>query len=223
MIMRVHHLHLGILAAAVFLIAPVSARAATLFLAPATSQVSVGRTVDLAVMVNTMGVAMNAAEATLTFDPAALQVQSLTFDGSILDLRPQEPTFSNTSGDIKFSGVVLNPGYTGASGKLVTIHFKTISAGRWRVDFSDGRVLANDGYGTDILTGMFGAVITVGGAFSPEPNVSPSLSGSPQPTEQPGFGLWRPLIFGLPVIGWIIILIVLALLLWWLLHRRRKR
>ena len=72
---------------------------------------------------------MNAAEGTVSFSKDELSVVSLLKNGSIVNLWAQEPSFSNSAGSVDFSGIVLNPGYTGSAGKILTIAFKAKAEG----------------------------------------------------------------------------------------------
>jgi cohesin domain-containing protein len=152
---------IGVILAGALILAPFFASAATLFVSPATRQVSIGQTFSITVRVNTHGVAVNAIEGTLTFNPAVLQVVSLSKTGSIFDVHVQEPKFSNTAGTVQWAGVILNPGFNGESGNLLTVNFKEIALGTGQIAMISGAVLANDGSGTNVLTGMSGGTYTI--------------------------------------------------------------
>lgn len=150
-------------------LAPSSASAATLsFSEPATSY-SVGQTFSVGVYAGSSDQAMNAASGVISFPWDKLEVVSLSKTGSILSLWIQEPSFSNSAGTVSFEGVVPNPGYTGASGKILTITFKAKSVGTANLSFSSGSVLANDGTGTNILNGSRVAVVNIGAKSSLSP------------------------------------------------------
>ncbi len=136
-----------------------SALAATLSVSPGTGVYTAGQTFTARVVVNTSGANINAAEGTLSFKPGELSVVSVT-KGSIFNLWTAEPSFSNTAGTINFSGGTPT-GYTGTNGTVLSITFRTKGAGSPRVNFSNGSVLAADGRGTNVLTGMNGGTFTV--------------------------------------------------------------
>jgi hypothetical protein len=125
------------------------------------SSVKTGETFTATVYINTQGVAINNAEAELTFDPSALQVLSINTAGSIFSLWVQQPTFSNGAGTISFTGGVPNPGYTGASGKVFSISFKALKEGEASVTFDTASILSNDGSGTDVTNNLNPATISV--------------------------------------------------------------
>lgn len=109
-----------------------------------------GQTFSVRIMV-TSPQAVNAVSATLAFPRDLVQVTSVSKIGSILNLWVEEPSFSNSAGTVSLEGVVPNPGFVGASGPVVTVNFKVVAPGMANLKFSAGSLLANDGYGTNIL------------------------------------------------------------------------
>jgi hypothetical protein len=69
-------------------------------------------------------------------------------------------------------GVALNPGFSGASGKVITVTFKAKQAGNININVKSGSVLANDGNATNV-TGTLGSafVIVTEAQETPEPQV----------------------------------------------------
>ena len=145
-----------------------SSSAATLSVSPGTGVYTAGQTFTARVVVNTSGENINAAEGTLSFKPGELSVVQVS-KGSIFNLWTAEPSFSNSAGTISFSGGTPT-GYTGSSGSVLSVTFRTKGAGNPKVSFSNGAVLAADGRGTNVLTSMNGGSFTVASAeVSPEP------------------------------------------------------
>lgn len=134
--------------------------AASLAITPNTGVYTSNGTFTAKVVVNTDGQAVNAAEGTISFNPRELSVVSINRSGSIFSLWVAEPTFSNAAGTINFSGG-LPSGYSGTTGNIMTVTFRAAGAGTTKVNFKNGSVLANDGRGTNILTGMNGANFTI--------------------------------------------------------------
>ena len=159
------------LVAAIALILPGGAFAssASLYLSPNSSEIAVGESVTVGVYVSSTDVAMNAASGIVSFPKDKLQVTSVSSGGSIIDLFVTDPSYSNGAGTVRFEGITLNPGYTGSSGKLISISFLALAPGEALLSFDSGSVLANDGEGTSILSGLGTAQITIGGE-----EVSPS-------------------------------------------------
>jgi hypothetical protein len=138
-----------------------TAEAASLNLNPAAKAISIGGEFAVSVVVNSAGQNMNAASGVVSFPSDKLQVVSLSKSGSIFSLWVQEPSFSNAAGTVNFEGIVLNPGFTGSGGKIITINFKSKSAGEANIVFSSGEILANDGKGTNILGKLGGSLISI--------------------------------------------------------------
>lgn len=148
--------------------------AASLYLSPASSSVSVGNIFSIKVMVNTSGKVINNAEANIQFPTDMLEVVSVTKSSSVFSLWVEEPSFSNYTGNIVFNGGVPNPGFNGSNGYISTITFKAKKPGTASVLFSDGAVRENDGLGTDILTSKISSNIQI-----VSPVVAPVVTTTP--------------------------------------------
>src|SRR3989338_1651970 len=144
-------------------------QAATLNFSPPSGSYNVGSTFSVNVSVESADQAMNAASGVVSFPWDKLEIVSISKTGSIFSLWPAEPSFSNSAGTVSFEGIVLNPGYMGASGKILTITFRARSAGQANLSFSSGSVLANDGTGANILNGLRVAVFTLTSAGETPP------------------------------------------------------
>jgi len=141
---------------------------ASIFISPGAPKVNVGDVFEVSVYVKSTDQAINACEAEISFPTDKLEVLSVSSKNSIFNLMVQNPTFSNKTGAIGFSGVVLNPGFTGASGRMITLSFKAKNPGTAKLNFNSAQVLANDGLGTDILSVANSALVTIGQKV-PEP------------------------------------------------------
>ncbi len=149
------------------------ADAATLKVNPSTGVYTVGSPFTVSVLLNTDGAAVNAADGQLSFNPRELQVVNVTRSSSIFNLWTEEPTFSNSAGTISFGGGSPT-GYKGSSGNIISVVFKALGAGTPKVSFKGGSVLAADGLGTNVLTGMSSASFTIAAASeSPAPEYIP--------------------------------------------------
>ena len=140
---------------------PVSVDAATLSFSQNNSSYTVGQTFSVNLYTNSSDQSMNAVSGVVSFPSDKLQVVSISKAGSILSLWAEEPSFSNSAGTVSFEGIVLNPGFTGANGKILVINFRAKAVGQASLRLSSGAVLANDGTGSNILTGMGTASIQV--------------------------------------------------------------
>ena len=178
---KIKFLILFALASVFFIIWPALAQAASLYFSPSSGTYSVGSAFSVSVYVSSANQAMNAASGVISFPQDKLEATSLSKTGSIFTLWVQEPSFSNSAGTINFEGIVLNPGFTGAAGKIITINFRAKAAGSALVNFSSGSVLANDGKGTNILTSLGNAQFSLGyvGPTVPEATTPSAVSGAP--------------------------------------------
>lgn len=129
-------------------------QAANLFFSPASGSQKVGQVFSTSVFVSSSDQAMNASSGTISFPSDKLEVVSISKNSSIFNLWPQEPSYSNTNGTINFEGIVLNPGFTGPAGNIISIQFKVKNTGNAGLSFSSGSILANDGLGTNILSSL---------------------------------------------------------------------
>lgn len=145
--------------------------AASLALTPAAGSHEKNTTFSVSINVSSADQAMNAASGTITFPTDKLQVASISKTGSVVNFWAQEPSFSNTSGTIKFEGVVLTPGYKGSAGKILTINFKGKSVGLADVKFLSSQILANDGTGTNIQKSVSGGSFNITDAAAPATEV----------------------------------------------------
>jgi hypothetical protein len=161
---------------AVFAFFAHQASAASLYFNPASGSYSVGHTFTVNIDVSSADQAMNAAQGTVSFPPSKLEVLSISKAISVMNLWVQDPSFSNQDGVINFGGVVVNPGFQGAAGNIIKVTFQIKNPGAASLSFSSGSVLANDGKGTNILTAMQGADLTLTAA----PVSSPATVAAPQ-------------------------------------------
>ena len=141
-----------LLGAALFILMHAHAvSAATLSVTAASTNVTVGDIVTVRISVDSSGTAINTAEGTLQFPSGILQALSLDKSSSIFSIWVEDPSFSNQTGQVSFSGGLPNPGYSGSGGTVLTISFRAKSAGTATLSLADAAVRANDGLGTDVL------------------------------------------------------------------------
>ncbi len=113
--------------------------------------IRVGESFPVTVFVSSNSQAMNAVSGTLQAS-GGLSVGGVSKQSSIVDFWTIEPQIFGSQ--IKFEGVVLNPGFQGQSGKLFTINFLARKEGNALLSFSDGAILANDGLGSNIIDSL---------------------------------------------------------------------
>ncbi|MDE2173200.1 MAG: hypothetical protein KGJ31_01180 [Patescibacteria group bacterium] len=162
------------LAAATFLLAPAVSFAATLDISPASISVAAGEMFTEVVRVSSTDQALNATAGTINFPTDLLSAVSVSNANSILTLWVQQPTFSNAHGTVKWSGVVPNPGFTGGSGRVLSVRFIAQKTGTANLRFTSSEVLANDGSGTNILTAANPATVFI--SQPPPQSLNPELA-----------------------------------------------
>ncbi|TSC90982.1 MAG: Uncharacterized protein CEN90_709 [Parcubacteria group bacterium Licking1014_17] len=150
---------------------------------------------------------MNAADGVLNFSKDLMELTGISKTGSIVTLWVQEPAYSNSNGSLDYGGVVLNPGYNGTSGTILTATFRVKGAGTGAVSFSSASVLANDGLGTNILSSSSGGSYSfiskkaatpspVAKTPTPAPKLAPAVFSSTHPDQNKWYRNNNP------VVGW---------------------
>jgi hypothetical protein len=130
---------------------PLGVRAVTLYLLPQSQTIYQGDTFLVEVKLDTEGEEINAVEGYLNFPEDKLEIIDIGVGGSILNLWPKSPSYSNQTGEISFLGGIPK-GFKG-EGKLVSATFRVLPRVDPHQSFSitfkeNSKVLLNDGKGT---------------------------------------------------------------------------
>lgn len=142
------------------------AEAASLSLSSPNSNVLVGGTFDVSLMLDTSDVPVNIIESELYFPPDKLQLATPSFGESIIQMWPTPPLFSNEEGRVYLVGGKPTPGINTRKGLILTLTFRVVSAGSGQIKFGGKTsVLANDGAGTDVLRDKYS--ISFSSSFPP--------------------------------------------------------
>lgn len=137
------------------------AASTTLSVAPSSVSSQVGKTFSVNINVNA-GEAINSASGVVSYSSKTLSAVSVSLNGSIFSFWTDSPSVGST---ISFGGGLPNPGQVG-TGKIFSITFKAIAAGTGTISIGSGKALANDGKGTNVLTGTSGSTVTVSEVLS---------------------------------------------------------
>ena len=134
-----------------FAMAPIGARAVTLYLLPQSQTIYQGDTFLVEVKLDTEGEEINTVEGYLNFPQDKLEIIDIGVGGSIFNLWPKSPSYSNQTGEISFLGGIPR-GFKG-EGKLVSTTFRVLPRVDPHQSFSitfkeNSKVLLNDGKGT---------------------------------------------------------------------------
>jgi hypothetical protein len=156
-------------------------------LSPASGTYKKGDTIDIQVLTNTGGQPVNSGTGKIQYSHNNLQFVSASKKGSIFTTWITEPT-EDIDKYIVFEGGVPTPGFSGAEGLIMTLTFTMKADGIATVNFVGGKLLANDGKATNILTNMlkadFNGVSDGSGPNFPSvvPSPPPMGSATPYPT-----------------------------------------
>jgi hypothetical protein len=154
------------------LLVPVSVHASDLSILPAQGSYQAGDTFTVDVYVTGNDQSINAVSGALTFPTDKLSVQGISKSGSIIKLWAEEPSFSNVSGTVKFEGVILNPGFSEAKGKVLSVTFQAKKEGNVSVILASGQVLANDGNATNVVRNLNNGEYTITAASREAPSAT---------------------------------------------------
>ncbi len=156
-----------------------ASEAANFYITTNTPTVQVGDVITATVYINSGGVAINSAEGIISAPSDLFAIQSVNNAGSIFSLWVEQPTFSD--GRISFSGGVPNPGYSGSTGKVLSISLLAKKSGVAPLTYQSTAIRANDGLGTNVGTNQTGQA---GATISITPN-TPVLVPVPEPVLVP--------------------------------------
>lgn len=167
----------GMLLCALFALVPAAAKAANLYFSPSSGTYAQNENFTVSILVNTGEATINAVSGTITFPTEYLGVLALSTVNSLVNLWVQTPSFSNSGavGNIRFEGILLNPGYSGTQGKILDLVLRNKKTGSAGLVFNEFAVLANDGRGTNIGALPGSALFTF--AKSSQPSQSSDTSG----------------------------------------------
>ena len=114
------------------------------------------------------------------YTPGVLEADSVTRSSSVIDLWSEEPVISNESGSIHFSGGIIGGSAAegGSHGPVFVINFHGVKPGKVTINLNDGELLANNGEGTNVLSGANTLMLYVRaqGAASPDVNGDGALT-----------------------------------------------
>lgn len=124
---------------------------------------------------------INAAQGIVSFSPSVLQMISVDNTNSVFNFWVEDPTISNDVGTMSFVGgssKIVN----GKKLKILTMKFKAVGIGSSNIKFSNGVVTADDGVGTNVLSNVTEASVSVSGTVT-APAATPVVE-QPKPIER---------------------------------------
>ena len=164
-----------------------SGNQASFSISPATFALTTGDTFSASVMLNTNGAGVVAQTAIVKYDPSVLQLVNNDESTSVFTKANNSSSgktclFNNTpcqliqndttNGNISITEAAPTPGVSTTSsslGNIVTLQFKALKAASSSLslsftaagNYSDSNVIINDGKGTDILSSVGNATVTI--------------------------------------------------------------
>jgi len=137
-----------------------SAHAAILSFSVYKNVVAAGDQFVAEVRVDSEGVGVNVAQATITFPKNLVEVVKINRSDSVFNFWLEEPSYSNDDGTVKFLGGSTN-GINGQSLKVLTVIFQAKSVGQADLVFTDAAVTVSDGSGANVLSASKGASVGI--------------------------------------------------------------
>jgi len=149
---KIQKFYIILLVTGLWLLATASVQAAYFKISPSSGNYYKGENFEVRILVNS-DVAINAVSGVLTFPTKNLGVIEVNKKNSLINLWIREPSFSNAGefGNVRFEGVILNPGFIGSDGRVLNILFRVKDKGVANVEFVQSMILANDGQGTNVI------------------------------------------------------------------------
>lgn len=142
-----------------FAVLPRVVLAATLYASPSSGTFGLGSTFSVSIRTNTQGADVNTAEASISYSTDTLELVSVKQGSTFYLAAPGSP--SKGSGTAYFGGGLPTPGYNGTGGIVGTATFRAKALGTGTVTINSGKVLLNDGNGTDALASSAGGRYTI--------------------------------------------------------------
>jgi len=139
----------------------ISTGQAALLLSPSVETILVDSSFDVSILLDTQGNRINTVELNLKFPPDKLAIVKPSKGKSFFSIWLESPTHSNTEGEARFMGGIPG-GITTESGLVTTITFKAKTTGQAIVEvLPTSKVLADDGFGTNIISEFGRGIYTV--------------------------------------------------------------
>ncbi len=150
-----------IVLALLFFICSRSVFAADIFCTSDKTNIAQNKTFTVSVNIDTDGKYINNSEGTISFSKDLINVESISSNSSIFSVWVEKPKFSNKNGTITFNGGIPDPGYSGTRGNVINVVFKAVKKGTAKISFTSADIYANDGMGTDIISGKSGVSLNI--------------------------------------------------------------
>ena len=162
-----------------------TASAASLSIAPSSGSFSESSTLPIKIMVSSPEQPINAVSGVFSFPADKFSVVTISKAGSTINFWATDPAYSNSNGTVNFEGIILNPGFQGSSGVILTVYLRPKFVGVASFDFKNVSILANDGKGTDVTSGISGGTVSITAPVETKPAESKPTQAEPVATSSP--------------------------------------
>ena len=169
------------------------AHAAVLYWVPTVGGWEIGGTITADLKIDSEGVGINAAQATISFPQGLLEVSTINKSDSAFSFWLEEPSFSNTAGTISFVGGTPY-GVSGASIKVLTATFTVKGPGAASITATDAAITASDGAGTNVLSKTIDAAYTLTAKREATSPLPPGITVAPPTVVTPPQQIVRPVV-----------------------------
>ena len=144
---------------------PLTDKTASMYFVQPAGPIHVGQIVTVELRLKTGSEAINAVSATISIDPKAYKILSISTERSFCSFYP-ENTFDTIKGEIRISCGTPSPGFLGDS-PIVQAQIRSQIVGTSEISLSpkDSLILANDGKGTNLLSSYPSFSTTTTNAF----------------------------------------------------------
>jgi len=134
---------------------------ATLTMLPSSGSFYEGDVIQVLALVHTGSQPINAVRAHISYPSDLMEIIQISSDASFCSFFVEQE-FDNQTGQIIYSCGAPSPGFSGEFGLVGTFYFRMKKTGYANLQFAqDSTVLANDGFGTDLLSGTSGASFNI--------------------------------------------------------------
>lgn len=183
------YVSIAITAVAVFgFVLPVRAQNVAISFNPASKAFDVGEQFSIDMVLETETTVVNVIQADIYFPASLISVIDIDKNEAVFPLWQKEPVVSDIEEKISFVVGVPQGGFLGKD-KIITINFIANQTGDFDLNFGSAKVLASDGYGTDVLDVIRDGKYIIYGAYS---DSGLPLASQPDTGESPDIPIEEP-------------------------------
>jgi len=136
------------------------------------SFLTVGESADITLVAQT-NIPVNVVGGSLTFTPDIISIESIDRSNSVVDIWSEEPLISAPTGIVQFSGgIISEDAAEKLNGKIFSTKLKMQRVGMGTVTLKNPELLANNGEGTNVVSGYSLIKFYVRAVGTPSPDIN---------------------------------------------------